>query len=110
MGEMSDWAGQAPAGGRGDSHIGHFTCFLPLTSPLQKKTEAQRGVAKPVTGRVGMEPNLAGMTALATTLPAAPLPMPVWPSRGGVRFSAEPVPLAAQRWGKRKTSHGVLEA
>lgn len=70
MGEMSGWAGQAPTGGREDSHIGHFTCFL------REKTEAQRGVATPVTARVGTEPSLAGLTALATTLPAAPVPMP----------------------------------
>lgn len=52
-GEMPGWAGQAPTGGREDSHIGRFTCFLPLTSPLQEKTEAQRGAAKPAMGRVG---------------------------------------------------------
>lgn len=55
---------------------GHFTCFLSLTPHLQEKTEAQRGVAKLATGKAETEPSLADLTTLATTLPAAPLPMP----------------------------------
>lgn len=67
----------------------------------------------PVTGRVGTEPSLAGLTALAShhiACSTRPHAQALWPSRGGVRVSAEPVLLAAQMWGQRKTSHRVLEA
>lgn len=87
--------------------MGHFACFLPLTSPLREKTEAQRGVAKPVNGQSwdGAKPGWSDSPRPPMARGTPPHARVLGPSRDGVRFSAEPVLLAARMWGKRKTSN-----